>query len=120
MEFYSHFERVADPPNFLRKLALKLVETCRLLSSDNRPIGLRIYSKYGKIPMLRLWFFIYFLSYTKSLQLANYKFKLFFNIKFFILEIDFISDREIIFICADLDISVTSHTCSSWDQFTKD
>lgn len=61
MEFYSHFERVADPPNFLRKLALKLVETCRLLSSDNRPIGLRIYSKYGKIPMLRLWFFIYFL-----------------------------------------------------------
>ena len=52
VEFYSHFERVADPPNFLRKLALKLVETCRLLSSDNRPIGLRTHSKYGKIPML--------------------------------------------------------------------
>ena len=72
MEFYSHFERVADPPNFLRKLALKLVETCRLLSSDNRPIGLRIYSKYGKIPMLRLWFLFIFYHIPEDYSVDNY------------------------------------------------
>ena len=37
-----------------------------LWSSDNRPIGLRIYSKYGKIPMHRVQLLIYFLSYTKD------------------------------------------------------
>ena len=47
-----------------------------LWSSDTRPIGLRIYSKYGKIPMLRFRLLIYFLSYTWSLkcgQLQDWK-----------------------------------------------
>ena len=41
------------------------------LAQQNRPIGLRICSKYGKIPMLRFRLLIYFLSYTERLQLAN-------------------------------------------------
>ena len=30
VEFCSHFEQIADPPNFLRKLALKVTETSSL------------------------------------------------------------------------------------------
>ena len=30
LEFCSHFEQIADPPNFLRKLALKVTETSSL------------------------------------------------------------------------------------------
>ena len=52
------------------------VQVKRLWSSDIRPIGLRIYSKYGKIPMHHFRLLIYFWSYTWSLkcgQLQDWK-----------------------------------------------
>ena len=59
------FAQIAYPPNFLRELALKFCFKTKVFEAQTlRPIGLRICSKYGKIPMLRFRLLIYFLSYT--------------------------------------------------------